>query len=135
MAKPPVTTGEPIAIDLSVVLARLDALETLVKNRLEEVEALLAKAAPLSDFEELTETVQGQAKSVADRVREAGLILDHDDPLDDFAKRFASLEVAVASDPIMADLVSDGTDLRGDLLKAFRQIESIALAINVRLPA
>lgn len=43
------------------------------------------------------------------------------------------LEGAANGEPVKVTV--DGQDLRGDVLKAFRQIEAIANHINVRLPA
>ena len=74
----------------------------------------VAKAAPLSDFETLTEKVVQLAKDA--------------DARDDFSL------MGEDGQPITAELV-EGPDLRGDLLKAFRQIETIAGHINVKLPA
>lgn len=44
------------------------------------------------------------------------------------------LEGAANGDPVKVEPV-DGYDPRGELLKAFRQIEAIANHINVKLPA
>ncbi len=87
---------------------RLSDVERLLKDgeTLDELRSLVAKAAPLSDFEKLTERV---AKLELDGMSGGGEL-------------------------IAAELV-EGYDPRGEVLKAFRQIEAIANHINVALPA
>lgn len=105
-----------IVDELAKWVQRLADVEKLLKDgeTLDELRDLVAKAAPLSDFETLTEKVDQLAKDA--------------DAREDFSL------MGEDGQPITAELV-EGPDLRGDLLKAFRQIETIAGHINVKLPA
>ena len=107
---------EALTSTVSGLAERLSDVERVLKDgeTLEELRELVAKAAPLSDFETLTEKVVQLAKDA--------------DARDDFSL------MGEDGQPITAELV-EGPDLRGDLLKAFRQIETIAGHINVKLPA
>lgn len=111
--------GEPVKVTvegMELLIGRVDDLEKLLKDgeTLDELRDLVAKAAPLSDFETLTEKVDQLAKDA--------------DAREDFSL------MGEDGEPITAEL-AEGPDLRGDLLKAFRQIEIIAGHINVKLPA
>lgn len=99
---------EALTSTVSGLAERLSDVERLLKDgeTLDELRSLVAKAAPLSDFETLTERVE---KLELDGVPGGGEL-------------------------IAAELV-EGYDPRGEVLKAFRQIEAIANHINVRLPA
>lgn len=101
---------------VATLMEKLSDVERILKDgeTLEELRDLVAKAAPLSDFETLTEKVDQLAKDA--------------DAREDFSL------MGEDGEPITAELV-EGPDLRGDLLKAFRQIETIAGHINVKLPA
>lgn len=107
---------EALTSTVSGLAERLADVERILKDgeTLEELRELVAKAAPLSDFEALTEKVDQLAKDA--------------DAREDFSL------MGEDGQPITAELV-EGPDLRGDLLKAFRQIETIAGHINVKLPA
>lgn len=100
----------------ATIMEKLADVESILKDgeTLEELRELVGKAAPLSDFETLTEKVDQLAKDA--------------DAREDFSL------MGEDGEPITAELV-EGRDLRGDLLKAFRQIETIAGHINVKLPA
>lgn len=97
---------------------RIDALEMTggemqaeLKSAMEqiaEVRELVSKAAPLSDFEALVEVVNAHTSTLAEGTLE---LLDGGAP------------AAAVGDP------------RDELLKAFRQIETIANHLNIRLPA
>lgn len=93
-------------------LDRLSDVEGILKDgeTLEELRGLVAKAAPLADFETLSETV---AKHEATLAEGTAQLMDGEQPA--------------------RGVVSD--DVRGEVLKAFRQIEAIANHINVKLPA
>lgn len=101
---------------VAALAEKLSDVEKLLKDgeTLDELRDLVAKAAPLSDFETLTEKVDQLAKDA--------------DAREDFSL------MGEDGEPITAKLV-EGPDLRGDLLKVFRQIETIAGHINVKLPA
>lgn len=80
---------------------------------LDELRELVGKAAPLSDFETLSEKV---AKHEATLAEGTAQLMD--------------------GEAIAGELVKvEGFNSRDELLKAFRQIEAIASHINVRLPA
>jgi|JI10StandDraft_1071094.scaffolds.fasta_scaffold63686_4 soluble cytochrome b562 len=103
--------GEPVKVTvegMDLLISRVDDLEKLLKDgeTMDELRSLVAKAAPLSDFETLTERVD---KLEVDEMPGSGEL-------------------------IAAELV-EGYDPRGEVLKAFRQIEAIANHINVKLPA
>lgn len=127
MAKAPIPTGgQPLldaSTDLSAFLSRLNALSLEIKavadrvsdvekllqdgETLDEIRELLAKAAPLSDFETVSQKVDGLVAAINSPEFGGG-----------------------APAPVAAgDLY-----LRGELLKAFRQIEAIAAHANIRLP-
>lgn len=101
---------------VATLTEKLSDVERILKDgeTLEELRGLVAKAAPLSDFEALTEKVDQLAKDA--------------DAREDFSL------MGEDGEPITAELV-EGPDIRGDLLKAFRQIETIANHINVKLPS
>lgn len=107
---------EALTSTVSGLAERLADVERILKDgeTLDQLRELVAKAAPLSDFETLTEKVDQLAKDA--------------DAREDFSL------MGEDGEPITAELV-EGPDLRGDLLKAFRQIETIAGHINVKLPA
>lgn len=90
---------------------RLSDVERILKDgeALEELRELVGKAAPLSDFKTLSETV---AKHEATLAEGTARLMDGEHPARGIV----------------------GDDLRGEVLKAFRQIEAIANHINVRLP-
>lgn len=90
---------------------RIEALEKAgndFRTAIDEINELLAKAAPLSDFNKLTAIVEAHGEIL-------GL----------------SPEVGFAGEPIK----TAGFDAQGELLKAFRQIEAISNHLNIRLPA
>lgn len=107
---------EALTSTVSGLAERISDMERLIKDgeTLDELRSLVAKAAPLSDFEDLTEKVDQLAKN-ADAREDFSLMGDD-------------------GQPITAELV-EGYDPRGEVLKAFRQIEAIANHLNFRLPA
>ena len=96
---------------VAALTEKLSDVERILKDgeTLEELRELVAKAAPLSDFEKLSETV---AKHEATLAEGSAALMD-------------------------GELITmEGTgDLREEVLKAFRQIEAVANHINVKLPA
>lgn len=94
-------------------LVRLSDVERILKDgeTLEELRELVAKAAPLSDFETLSETVAKHEATLAEGT------------------------AALMDGELIAGELMEGYDPRDEVLKAFRQIEAIANHINVKLPA
>lgn len=110
--------GEPVKVTvegMELLIGRVDDLEKLLKDgeTLDELRELVAKAAPLSDFEAVSEK------------------------LDQFAKDWDNRHDALKGEDgeLITGELAEGYDARADLLKAFRQIEAISNHINVKLPA
>jgi hypothetical protein len=101
--------------------SKIDDLAKTVGGRLDDIERVLKDGEALDEL-------KAAILLLTERANKAGELADR-------VAKLEELATAPAVDDELITIESDGLDLRGDVLKAFRQIEVVANHINVRLPA